>query len=413
MGLRRRLLTAMEIAILVGAVAVAPSGIVLSYVSAAPLRQSTGSVTIVSDGSEAALLSASVMDPDPYWRSATFDDSSWQGSYLAATLPGWGSPVGGVTSAIFIWGGPEGAPPGNIPTSPAPQFLFLRRNFCIPINASVASIQAATLLDMHVAASPGLASVYYNGSDIALSLAGREDGFYYALNLEPSLIDPVRRAGRNTLAINVEDAVADTLAAVAYHLQFTYAIDDTSITLNSGSAIVGEPVVFSRGGTGPGGDGPYTFYWDFGDGKNSTEPSPSKVYWAAGTYTVTLTMTDSFGCPSSPVTAQYVVSDPTPTLTNTPTPTDTPTSTNTPAPLTDTPVPPPPPPPPADTPVSSPTPTPTLTPTVPLFLPETGDTDWPSDAFYPPFTNSAFLIVGAILLVVGYLLLRRRLACRD
>jgi len=234
MRFRQHPLIAAGTAILVGAVTVAMAGTVLPHASASPLQQfPTDSVTIISDPPppgepgqfpEAALLSGSVMDPSTLWRSPTFDDSGWQDSYLVATLPAWGTPVGGATLADFIWGGPPGAAVGGrygIPSSPDPQILFLRKNFCVPINASVASIQAATPLRIQVAASPGNASVYYNSVDIVLNLPGHEDGTFDTLNLDPVLIDPVRRVGRNTLAIRVYDDVDDAYAAVAIIFSLT------------------------------------------------------------------------------------------------------------------------------------------------------------------------------------------------
>ncbi|MCD6512123.1 MAG: PKD domain-containing protein [Thermoplasmata archaeon] len=38
-----------------------------------------------------------------------------------------------------------------------------------------------------------------------------------------------------------------------------------------------------------------SYFWQFGDGSNSTQPNPSHVYTEAGTYTVTLTVMDNFG----------------------------------------------------------------------------------------------------------------------
>ena len=38
-----------------------------------------------------------------------------------------------------------------------------------------------------------------------------------------------------------------------------------------------------------------SYYWDFGDGKNSTQQSPSHIYTKEGTYTVTLTVMDNYG----------------------------------------------------------------------------------------------------------------------
>ena len=85
-----------------------------------------------------------------------------------------------------------------------------------------------------------------------------------------------------------------------------------------------------------------------------------------------------------------------------------PTHTPMPEPPTDTPAPPQPPPSPADTPVPTPTLalTPTPVPTVPVLLPETGDTDRPARS------NLVLPVVAAVLLAVAYFL-RRRLAWRD
>lgn len=48
-------------------------------------------------------------------------------------------------------------------------------------------------------------------------------------------------------------------------------------------------------GTVIGGNPDYSWYWDFGDGKTSSIQNPSHSYTKDGTYTVTLTLIDSFG----------------------------------------------------------------------------------------------------------------------
>ena len=45
-------------------------------------------------------------------------------------------------------------------------------------------------------------------------------------------------------------------------------------------------------GSAEGGVEPYSYSWDFGDGSTSTEQNPTHTYNEAGTYTVTLTVTD-------------------------------------------------------------------------------------------------------------------------
>ena len=55
-----------------------------------------------------------------------------------------------------------------------------------------------------------------------------------------------------------------------------------------------------------------TYYWDFGDGNHSSLQSPSHVYTNAGSYTVTLLVTNSVGCSKTLTKTSYIqVSKPT------------------------------------------------------------------------------------------------------
>lgn len=47
------------------------------------------------------------------------------------------------------------------------------------------------------------------------------------------------------------------------------------------------------------GTAPFTYLWDFGDGNQSTQASPSHTYAQAGQYTLCLTITDANGCTST------------------------------------------------------------------------------------------------------------------
>ncbi|RLC57021.1 MAG: hypothetical protein DRI80_15505, partial [Chloroflexota bacterium] len=57
-------------------------------------------------------------------------------------------------------------------------------------------------------------------------------------------------------------------------------------------ALVGQDVIFTNESTG---DEPLTFLWDFGDGATSSVVSPTHAYSAEGNYTVTLTVSNTWG----------------------------------------------------------------------------------------------------------------------
>lgn len=74
-------------------------------------------------------------------------------------------------------------------------------------------------------------------------------------------------------------------------------------------ALVGEAVSFSSVGSADA-DGSITgFQWQFGDGTSSSMANPQHAYTAAGTYTVTLTVTDNQGASSVASTSALISDD--------------------------------------------------------------------------------------------------------
>jgi PKD repeat protein len=67
-----------------------------------------------------------------------------------------------------------------------------------------------------------------------------------------------------------------------------------SVDFNTQSACANNPAAFAP--TGMAVATIATWYWTFGDGGNSNQQAPTHSYTSAGTYTVTLTVTDTAGC---------------------------------------------------------------------------------------------------------------------
>ena len=65
----------------------------------------------------------------------------------------------------------------------------------------------------------------------------------------------------------------------------------------------GKPVIFQNQSTG----NSLTYAWSFGDGVTSTQMNPVHVYNADGTYTVSLTVTDMYGCTDTESIPQYII----------------------------------------------------------------------------------------------------------
>jgi len=97
--------------------------------------------------------------------------------------------------------------------------------------------------------------------------------------------------GTFTVTLTVIDHVG---ASVSASTTATVSATPVVLSANAGgpyTGTVGIAVLFA--GSASGGTLPYSWSWNFGDGTTSTEQSVQKTYAAAGTYTVTLTVTDA------------------------------------------------------------------------------------------------------------------------
>ena len=94
--------------------------------------------------------------------------------------------------------------------------------------------------------------------------------------------------GLSTMTTN--DAAASAMSDI-----FGTSPAPLTATASASRSAATAPAAVTFTGTASGGTSPFTFAWTFGDGGTSTSQSPSHTYTTAGTYTASLTVSDSAG----------------------------------------------------------------------------------------------------------------------
>jgi PKD repeat protein len=109
-----------------------------------------------------------------------------------------------------------------------------------------------------------------------------------------TVTDNAGGTGATTVPVTVAPAAGNQAPTAAF-------------TLPSNACTINTDCVFTDGSTDP--DGTIASWaWNFGDGTTSTDQSPTHQFGVAGTYTVTLTVTDNAGAASQPVSQTLEVS---------------------------------------------------------------------------------------------------------
>lgn len=133
--------------------------------------------------------------------------------------------------------------------------------------------------------------------------------------LAEMLFEVVGSAG-DTSCIELQNGVWGDNDAQAIPVLPVPASVDISTALQAGfmagktEALAGQTLTVTD--TSSGGTPPYTYSWDFDDDgiRDSTAANPSPEYAAAGTYTVTLTVTDGLGDTATKTIPDYIVVHP-------------------------------------------------------------------------------------------------------
>jgi PKD repeat protein len=110
-----------------------------------------------------------------------------------------------------------------------------------------------------------------------------------------TVTDSAGRTGVATSAVVILPPHTAPVAAIGHAADgLTVAFDSDDSTTSNGATIT-------------------EYDWNFGDGQTSTQADPTHTYGAAGTYTVSLTVTDSEGFTSTPASAEVSVTHAAPT----------------------------------------------------------------------------------------------------
>ncbi len=119
-------------------------------------------------------------------------------------------------------------------------------------------------------------------------------------NVKSGIIDPNDNIGASTFPMTTSDQ-----SALGDPLEDFWVQGATPLSAHAtGSPSTGNaPLSVSFTGSATGGTAPYSYSWNFGDGTTSTSQNPSHTYSTAGTYTATLTVTDS-ASPANTATSQ-------------------------------------------------------------------------------------------------------------
>ena len=127
-------------------------------------------------------------------------------------------------------------------------------------------------------------------------------------NVKSGIIDPNDNIGQTTFPMTTNDQ-----AALGDPLEDFWVQGATPLSASaSASPTTGNaPLSVNFTGSAQGGTAPYTYSWNFGDGSaTSTSQNPSHTYSTVGTYTATLTVTDSASPANTATSTVSVTADP-------------------------------------------------------------------------------------------------------
>ncbi|MFF1574792.1 PKD domain-containing protein [Leifsonia sp. NPDC058292] len=214
-----------------------------------------------------------------YWRIG--GDNTWgsTGPYFSGTLDEaavYSSVLSSQDVANHYALGTNGTLPNQAPVA---SFTTSQTGLTVNVDGTASSDPDGTIAsyawdfgDGDTATTPTASHTYVQGGSYAVKL---------------TVTDDQGTTSTKTTAVTVT-APPPNQAPVA---AFTSTVDHLNVAFNGSTSADPDGTVAS-------------YAWDFGDGATSTDANPTHVYGSAGTFTVTLTVTDDKGLASAPVQQQ-------------------------------------------------------------------------------------------------------------
>src|SRR3989442_162005 len=230
----------------------------------------------------------------------SFDVSAYAGSVLVGTKAVTDLASGASQDISFSWDTSSAAPGSyslRVKASPVPDETTVLVN---PVPSVTVSVN-------HASAGRGAVVTF------SAQVAGGTGDFQYVWDFGDEIggtgatvTHTFATAGEHRASVIVTDVVGGTAEG-----SVTLTVSDLVITSEASrtQAVTGEAISFTGSATGAAG-GPYTYSWDFGDGKTETGATVTHSYATAGTFTPKVTVRDASGFSQektlSPITVQVV-----------------------------------------------------------------------------------------------------------
>jgi len=146
------------------------------------------------------------------------------------------------------------------------------------------------LKDQELYVMGGAGMEYFASDLISLGLGVK---FRYLTHLFTNFTDDQDIVGTGAGQLDLPRGIVEGLVGITFHFGGGCPEASATVTGDPGTGSVPLDVQFNGAVTGgcPG----YTYQWDFGDGVTSDQQNPRHTYTKEGTYTATMTVTDSKG----------------------------------------------------------------------------------------------------------------------